>query len=107
MAYAHRNPWKLLWDVDVQMDYFIAASWPDFIIINKKRELAKLLTDHRGKLKESEMKDKYLKLTRELPKMCNMKVSLMPNVIGALGDVPKGLIEGLEDRKIKWLVESI
>ena len=35
---------NLLWDFDIQTDHLISASIPDLIIINKKRELAKLST---------------------------------------------------------------
>ena len=35
---------KLLWDFDIQTDHLIPARRPDLIIINKKRELAKLST---------------------------------------------------------------
>ena len=33
---------KLLWDFDIQTDHLIPARRLDLIIINKKRELAKL-----------------------------------------------------------------
>ena len=56
-----------------------------------------VLVDHRVKLKESEKKDKYLDLTRELKKLWNMKVSFILIVIGGFGTVTKGLIKGLED----------
>ena len=36
--------------------------------------------DHRPKLKESEKRDKYLDLARELKKLCNMKVTVVPIV---------------------------
>ena len=49
------------------------------------------------KLKESEKKDKYLELVGELKKPWNMKVTIIPIVIGTLGTVNKGLIKGLED----------
>ena len=49
--------------------------------------------DHRVKLKVSEKKDKYLDLARELIKLLNMKVMVIPIVIGALGTVTKGLIQ--------------
>ena len=45
--------------------------------------------DRRVKLKESEKKDKYLDLDRELKKLCNMKITIIPIVIGALGTVTK------------------
>ena len=47
-------------------------------------------------LKKSEKKDKYLDLTREIKKMWNMKVTIVPIVIGVLGTVTKGLLKGLE-----------
>ena len=50
--------------------------------------------DHRVKLDESEKKDKYLDLARELKKkMWNMKVTVIPIGIGALSTVTKGLIK--------------
>ena len=33
---------KLLWDFDIQTDHQISARRPDLIVINKKRQLAKL-----------------------------------------------------------------
>ena len=36
-----------------------------------------------------------------------MKVTVMPIVIGALGTIPKGLIEGLEDLEARGQVETI
>ena len=53
--------------------------------------------DHRVKLKESEKKDKYLDLTRELKKPWNMKVTFIPVVIGALGTVTKEMIKRREE----------
>ena len=58
-----------------------------------------MLVDHRIKLKESEKKDKYLDLAREVKKLWNMKVIIIPIVIGAFDTVIKGLLKGLED---KW-----
>ena len=54
-------------------------------------------TDHKIKLKENEKKDKYLNLARELKKLWNVKMTIIPIVIGAFGIVTKGLIKGLED----------
>ena len=62
---------------------------------------------HRVKLKESEKKDKYLDLVRELKKLWNMKVAIIPIVIGALGTVTKELIKGLEDLEIRERVKTI
>ena len=53
--------------------------------------------DHRVKLKECKKWDKYLDLARELKKLWNMKATIIPIAIGALGTVTKGLIQGLAD----------
>ena len=60
--------------------------------------------DHRIKLKECENKDKYLDLARELKKLWNMQVTIIPIVIGAFGTVTKGLLKGLEDLELadRW-----
>ena len=63
--------------------------------------------DDRVKLEESEKKDKYLDLAWELNKLWNMKVTVIPIVIGSLGTVIKGLIQGLEDLAITGRVKTI
>ena len=81
---------KLLWDFNIQTDHLIQARRPDLIIINKeiKKRICKIVdfavpADHRINLKESEKKDKYLDLARELKKLWNMKVTIVPIVVGA------------------------
>ena len=64
---------KLLWDFNIQTDHLIPAGRPDLIIINKKKRVCKIVdfavsADYRINLKESEKKDKYLDLARELKK---------------------------------------
>ena len=63
--------------------------------------------DHRIKLKECEKRDKYLDIARELKKLWNMKVTIIPVVIGAFGMVTKGLLKGLEDLEVCDRVETI
>ena len=93
---------KLLWDFNIQTDHLIPARRPDLIIINQKKKIWKSVdfavpADHRINLKVSEKKDKFLDLARELKKLWNMKVTIVPIVIGAFGTITKGLIKGLED----------
>ena len=107
------NSHKLLWDFNILTDHLIPARKPDLIIINKKKKKTRIckivdfavLADHRINLKESEKKDKYLDLAREIKKLWNMKVTIVPIVIGALGTVTKGLLKGLEDLEIGGRVE--
>ena len=58
-------------------------------------------------MKESEKKDIYLDLARELNKLRNMKMTIISIVIGALGTVTKGLVTGLEVFKIRGRVETL
>ena len=104
---------KLLWDYDIQTDHLIPARRPDLIIISKKKKrTCKIVdfavpADHRIKQKEIEKKDKYLDLARELKKLWNMQVKIIPIVIGAFGTVTKGLLKGLEDLEVGGRVETI
>ena len=103
---------KLLWDLNIQTDHLIPARRPDLIIINKRKRVCRIVdfavpADHRINLKESEKKDKYQDLARELKKLWNMKVTIVPVMIGALGTVTKGLLKGLEDLEVSGRVETI
>ena len=54
--------------------------------------------DHRIKLKESEKKDRPC---YGFKKLWNMKVTIIPIVIGAFGTVMKGLLKEQEDLQIR------
>ena len=60
------------------------------------------------KIKESKKRDKYLDHARELKKkLWNMKVTVIPLVIGALGAFNKRLVKELEGLEIRGKVETI
>ena len=101
-----------LWDFNIQTDNLIPARRPDLIIIDKKMRTCKIVdfavpADHRIKLKECEKKDKYIDLARELKKLWNMQVTIIPIEIGAFGTVTKGLLKGLEHLEVGGRVETI
>ena len=86
------------------------------IIINKKKKKRKKIckiidfavpADHRMNLKNCEKRDKYLDLARELKRQWNMKVIVIPIMIGAFGTVTKGLVKDLEDLEVGGRVETI
>ena len=83
------------------------------IIIIIKKKICKIVdfavpAGHRIKLKEREKKDKYLDLARELKKkLWNMRVTIIPIVIGAFGTVTKGLLKGLADLDVGAWEETI
>ena len=96
----------------------ISAGTPDLIIISKKKKKKKekktcriiafsVPTDHRIKLKECKKKDKYCDLARELKKLWNMQVTIIPIVIGAFKTVTKGLLKGLENLEFDGWMETI
>ena len=118
MVYANPAPvvendtLKFQWDFNIQTDHLIPARRPDLIIINKRKRICKIVdfavpTDHRIKLKECEKKDKYLDLARELKKLWNMTVTIVPIVIGAFGTITKGLLKGLVELEVGGRVENI
>ena len=93
---------KLRWDFDIQTNHLILARRPDLIIINKKikKRTSKIVdfavpAEHRIKLKECEKKNKYLDLARKSKKLWNMRVTIVPIVIGAFGTVTIGLRKDL------------
>ena len=103
---------KLHWDVEIQMDHLISARRPDLIKINKRERTCRIVdfavpADHRVKLKESQKKDKYSDLARELKKPWNMKVTFIPIITVALGTVTNELVKGLEDLEIRGRMEII
>ena len=102
----------ILWDFEIQTDHLIPARRPDLVLIDKKRKNRHLVNfavpaDHRVKMKESEKINKNLDLARELRKLWNMKVKVVPIVIDALGMVPKALEKNLGELEIKGRIETI
>ena len=67
-----------------------------------------MLSQRTTEYKSKKMKKRdNLDLARELRKLWNMKVTVVPLVIGALRTVPKGLERGLEELKIGGRIETI
>ena len=63
--------------------------------------------DHRVKLKENEKMDKYLDLARELKRLWNMRVKVIPIVVGALETVLINLEKRLGDLEIRGRIETV
>ena len=102
---------KLLWDFNRQTDHLIQARRSESKKKKKKR-ICKIVdfavpADHRIKLKECEKKDKYVDLARELKKLWDVKVMIVPIVSGAFSTMTKGLLKGLEDLEVGGRVETI
>ena len=59
------------------------------------------------KLEESEKRYKYHDLAWKLKKLWNMRVTVIPIVVGVLGIVTKRLVQGLEDLEIRQWGDTI
>ena len=84
---------KLLWDFTIQTDHLISARRPDLIRTPENRICIivdfPVTADYRINLKEYKKRDMYFDLARELKKLWNMKLAIIPIVIGAFGTVTK------------------
>ena len=66
-----------------------------------------IITTTRTNNNDDNNKYKYLDLARELKKLWNMKVAIVPIVIGAFGTITKGLLKGLVDLEVGGRLETI
>ena len=115
---------KILWDFEIQIDPLLPARRPDLVKVNKKKGTCRLVvlavpTNQRRNIKTktetssfhfyfpSVAMSKYSDLARELKKLWNMKVTVMPVVISTLGTAPKSLIRELEELEIGGRAEAI
>ena len=94
--------YKVLWDFALQSDFLISASLLKLVILNEKNRTCRIVdfvvpADYSVKIKERENGDRYVDLHRELKKskqLWNMKVTMIPILIGALGIILKGRLKG-------------
>ena len=70
------------------------ARRPDLVVVDNKERSCKIIDsavsgDNRIEEKEKDKIEKYQDLGRELQKIWNVKVKIIPLVVGSLGAVPK------------------
>ena len=83
-----------MWDFSIQTDHVIEARRPDLVVVDKKGRIYKTIDfavpgDSRIEEKEKDKIEKYQDLRRELQKTWNVKVKIIPLVVGSLGAIPK------------------
>ena len=93
--------YKILWDFSIQTDHVIEARRPDFVVVHKKERSCKIIDFavpgySMIEEKEKDKIEKYQELGRELQKIWNVKVKIIPLVIGSLGAIPKQFINRLK-----------
>ena len=118
MVYAQPSTCLTKWHTQTPMGLWYTNGSPNLGQMTRpynnqqKKKICKIVdfavpADHRLKLKVYEKRDKYLDLARELKKLKNLKVTIIPIVIGAFGTVTKGLLKDLEDLEVCGRVETI
>ena len=94
---------KLLWDFEIQTDHLLSTRQPDLVTLpncglyHPSRPLSKI---------ERKRRDKFLDLGGELKKLWDIKVTVIPILIGTLGTVTKGLVKELKELEIRAQVET-
>ena len=118
MVYAQSEPvlkketLRILWDFEIQMDHLISARQSDLVLVHKTKRTCPIVefyvpTDHWVKLKKSEKQRDYQGFAIEVKKLWNIKLTVKPMVIGALGTATEGLVQGLGILEIRGRVETI
>ena len=83
-----------MWDFSIQTDHVKEARRPDLVVVDKKERSCKIIVfafpgDSGIEKKEKDKIEKYQDLGRELQKIWNVKVKIIPLVVGSLGAIPK------------------
>ena len=86
--------YKILWDVSIQTDHVIEVRRPDLVVVDKKERICKITDfavpgDSTFEEKKKEKIEKHEDLGRELKKIWNVKVKIIPLDVGSLGAIPK------------------
>ena len=87
------DDYRILWDFSIETDHAIEARRPDMIVEDRRNRQCKIIDfavpyDNRVDNKEAEKIDKYQDLAREIKRLWNTQVKIIPVVVGALGTTP-------------------
>ena len=93
--------YKLLWDFSIQTDRVIEHRRPDIVIVDWEEKECRIIdvdipADQNIADKEWEKITKYSELKLEIMRLWNVKATVIPFVVGALGSIPKKLKEHLK-----------
>ena len=85
-----------LWDMPIHNDRTIAANRPDIVLKNKTDKTCLLIDmtiplDTNTSVKTTEKLTKYKDLEIEVERMCGLKTTTVPVVMGALGTIKKDM----------------
>ena len=85
---------------------------PDLVVADKERRTFKIIDfvvpeDSRIEKKEREKIEKYQDLRKELQKIWNVRVKIIPLVVGSLGAIPKQFSKRLEENGITAEIRQV
>ena len=88
------DSFKILWDFNIQTDHILEARRPDLVVVRKAERLTQIVDfaiplDPLVVEREQQKIEKYQDLAREIKKMWNTKVAVIPIVVGSLGSISK------------------
>ena len=94
--------YKILWKFIIQTDHVIEARRLDLVVVDKKKRTCKIIDftvpgDSRIEGKEKEKIGKCQDLRRELQKIWNARVKIIPLVLDSLGAIPKPISNRLRE----------
>ena len=84
----------MLWDFSIQTDHVIEVWIPDLVVVDENERSYKIIDfavprDSRIEEKEKDKIEKYQDVGMELQNIWNIKVKIIPLVLGSLGAIPK------------------
>ena len=102
--------YKILRDFSIQADHVIEAQRLDLVVVDKKKRLQFIdfaVPGDRIEEKDKEKIDKYQDLRRELQKIWNLRVKILPFVVGSLGAILKQFGNGLKETGVKGEIGQV
>ena len=80
-----------MWDFSIQTDHVIEARRPDLVLVDKERicKIIDFAVPGDSRIQDKDKVEKYQELERELQKIWNVRVKIIPLVVGSLGAIPK------------------
>ena len=86
--------YKIYLDFSIQTDHVIEARRPDLVVVDKKKRICKIIDfavpgDSSIEEKEKYKIEEYQDSRMELQKIWNVKLKIIPLVVGSLGAIPK------------------
>ena len=106
------DSWKILWDFTIQTDHVTEERRPDMVVLDKTKSECKIIDfacpfDSRIEEREKDKMKGYNELKRELKKIWESPVKVIPVVVGALGTTPKKLKQPLSHIGIETRTEEL